>query len=170
MVRNMNWSSSSVAIVSLSLLAPSALLVGCNRPAEMSSATAVPTASETAGTPSESVIPTPGAIAGGESSTSAAEPSDTISLQIADVPQLREQLKNLTGKVVVVDIWSTSCLPCMREFPNLVQLSQRYPDQITCVSFNVDYIGMKSKTPESYTDKVEKFLREQSAVQVVKVI
>ncbi|MCR9200900.1 MAG: TlpA family protein disulfide reductase [Planctomycetaceae bacterium] len=62
------------------------------------------------------------------------------------------------GKVVVVDVWSTSCLPCMREFPNLLKLKQKYGDKLVCVSLNVDYAGIKSKPPTYYEPKVRKFL------------
>lgn len=67
------------------------------------------------------------------------------------------------GKIVIVDVWSTSCLPCMTEFPGLVALKKQYPDDVVCVSFNVDYSGIKSKPAESYRPKVEKFLNKQEA-------
>lgn len=63
------------------------------------------------------------------------------------------------GKIVVVDIWSTSCLPCMREFPNLIKLKEKYGDRVVCVSLNVDYAGIKSKPPTYYEPKVRKFLK-----------
>lgn len=52
------------------------------------------------------------------------------------------RIKKLKGKVVVVDIWSTSCLPCMREFPNLVKLQNDHPKDVRCVSINIDYTGL----------------------------
>ena len=67
------------------------------------------------------------------------------------------------GKIVVVDIWSTSCLPCMTEFPNLVKLQKTSPENLVCVSFNVDYVGIKSRPPEAYKERVEKFLRKNAA-------
>lgn len=68
------------------------------------------------------------------------------------------------GQIVVVDIWSTSCLPCMTEFPNLVKLHDVHKDKVVCVSFNVDYVGIKSKPADYYRPRVEKFLKEQKAV------
>jgi thiol-disulfide isomerase/thioredoxin len=67
------------------------------------------------------------------------------------------------GKIVVVDIWSTSCLPCMQEFPELIKLHKNYPKDVVCVSFNIDYVGIKSKPPEYYRSKVEKFLKKREA-------
>jgi thiol-disulfide isomerase/thioredoxin len=81
-----------------------------------------------------------------------------VDLSVVDLAGLNERVKGLTGKVIVVDLWSTSCIPCMREFPNLVALGTKYPERVACVSFNLDYIGIKSKPPESYLPKVQEFL------------
>lgn len=67
------------------------------------------------------------------------------------------------GKVIVVDAWSTSCIPCMREFPNLVKLHERFPKEVVCVSFSCDYVGIKSKPPKFYEERVLKFLTKQKA-------
>jgi thiol-disulfide isomerase/thioredoxin len=67
------------------------------------------------------------------------------------------------GKVVVVDLWSSSCLPCLREFPQLVQLSIQFPDDVACISVNLDYIGLADEPPESLQDPVAEFLEEQQA-------
>lgn len=67
------------------------------------------------------------------------------------------------GKVVLVDVWSTSCGPCMEEFPHLLELQKKYPKQLQCVSLNIDYIGIKSKPPEHYRPRVEKFLKARKS-------
>jgi len=72
-------------------------------------------------------------------------------------------VKEHPGKVVVVDAWSTSCVPCMREFPNLVKLHERFPGQVVCISFSCDYQGIKSKPPQFYQERVLKFLTKQKA-------
>ncbi len=68
------------------------------------------------------------------------------------------------GKIVVVDVWSTSCEPCMKEFPHLVTLHNKHKDDVVCVSLNVDYVGIKSKPAEFYRPRVEAFLSKQKAV------
>jgi len=67
------------------------------------------------------------------------------------------------GKIVVVDVWSTSCAPCMQEFPGLVKLHKSYPEQVVCISFNVDYVGIKNKPADFYRPRVEAFLKKQQA-------
>src|SRR6187401_2060375 len=54
-------------------------------------------------------------------------------------------IKQQQGKIVVVDIWSTSCLPCMTEFPHLVAMQRAHKEHLVCVSFNVDYVGIRNK-------------------------
>jgi thiol-disulfide isomerase/thioredoxin len=87
-----------------------------------------------------------------------------------DFAGFEERVKKLAGKLVVVDVWSTGCPPCMKEYPNLVALSTRWPDQVACVSYNVDYIGQKSKPVESYLPKVGGFLEKQKSTSVINLI
>ena len=67
------------------------------------------------------------------------------------------------GKIVVVDVWSTSCLPCMTEFPHLVEMHQKHGEKVICISFNVDYVGIKSRPVGTYEKKVAEFLQKHKA-------
>ena len=64
---------------------------------------------------------------------------------------------------MIVDIWSTSCLPCMTEFPHLVKIHEAHADKVVCISFNVDYVGIKNKPAEFYRPRVEAFLKKEKA-------
>ena len=70
---------------------------------------------------------------------------------------------NHRGKVVVIDVWSTWCDPCKRQFPNLVKLHRQYSDKIACISVDIDYYGSPDEPPESFRDEVLKFLSKQDA-------
>ena len=87
-----------------------------------------------------------------------------ITLTAGTWDNVLEQVKANKGRIVVVDIWSTSCLPCMTEFPNLVELQKTHGDKIACISFNVDYVGIKNKPAEFYRARVEAFLTKQKAI------
>ncbi len=100
--------------------------------------------------------------------SAATEPN--IELVQVDYAGFQSQLKKLAGKFIVVDVWSTGCPPCMKEYPNLVALSQRWPDKVACVSYNVDYIGQKSKPVETYLPKVSGFLEKQKSTSVINLI
>ena len=86
-----------------------------------------------------------------------------IKVIMVDHQELKTKIEASKGKIVVVDIWSTSCVPCMREFPHLIELSKKWPGDVTCISLNVDYIGLKNKPPESYTANVEAFLIQKKS-------
>ena len=68
-----------------------------------------------------------------------AAPPDAIDLQIVRYPDLGSRIKELRGRVVVVDFWADYCLPCKREFPKLVALHQKYSgDGLTAISVSLD--------------------------------
>lgn len=97
-----------------------------------------------------------------ETAAPAASPNG-VPLKAADWDEVVRFVVGHPGKIVVVDLWSTACLPCMEEFPNLVRLQQQHGDKIVCVSVNMDYAGIKSRPPEYYRPRVEKFLTEHNA-------
>ena len=68
-----------------------------------------------------------------------------------------------TGKITVVDLWSTMCHPCIKEFPGLVRLDQTLHDKVACIGVDVDYDGRKKRPPESYAETVEAFLSSVGA-------
>jgi thiol-disulfide isomerase/thioredoxin len=95
--------------------------------------------------------------------TPAGDTPDQVLLDIKSWEDVEQLVADQEGKVVVVDIWSTWCVECMREFPNLVQLHRDYPQDVVCMSVSLDYAGLKDETPESSRDKVLEFLNKQQA-------
>jgi thiol-disulfide isomerase/thioredoxin len=87
-----------------------------------------------------------------------------VSLEIVSWDETQKLVAAHKGKVVVLDAWSTSCQPCMKEFPNLVKLHQKYGGKgVACLSLSCDYQGIKNKPPEYYRERVMKFLDKQGA-------
>ena len=87
----------------------------------------------------------------------------TVSLDIKNWDETLELVAQHKGKVVVLDVWSTSCDPCMVEFPHLVELHKQHGEKLVCMSASCDYAGIKSKPPESYRERVLAFLTKQNA-------
>lgn len=95
------------------------------------------------------------------SQTADAQAAD-VQLAIVDYEGIQQTIARYRGRVVVMDAWSTSCPPCIKEFPHLVELHQRYgPEQLACISLSFDYEGLGK--PEEQQDRVLKFLRGQGA-------
>lgn len=89
--------------------------------------------------------------------------SAEVSLQELDWDGVLALVANHPGKVVIVDLWSLSCEPCLVEFPNLVTLSREHPDQVACISVATDYQGLANRPLSFYQPKVLEFLQGQGA-------
>lgn len=95
-------------------------------------------------------------------------PADqAIVLQEFDWKQLQDLVASHKGKVVVVDLWSTSCEPCLREFPHLVALQKQHPTDVVCISYDCDFIGAKNKPVAYYRERVLKFLESAGAKTLI---
>jgi thiol-disulfide isomerase/thioredoxin len=85
---------------------------------------------------------------------------DTVRILTYD--EIQQLIASHKGKVVVMDCWSTSCEPCVREFPHLVELHKQYgPDKVACISLSFDYEGLGK--PEDVVPVVQEFLTKQGA-------
>ena len=104
--------------------------------------------------------PTPAEIA---AATTTIETAPSVTLDIKNWDETLALVAQHKGKVVVLDLWSTSCEPCMTEFPHLVELHKQHGDKLVCLSASCDYAGIKSKPPETYHARVLEFLTKQNA-------
>ena len=89
-------------------------------------------------------------------------------LQRVDHEGLLQILAERRGRVVVLDCWSTSCPPCVREFPGLVALEARYRGRVECMSLAFDFEGLGSV--DEAAGRVEAFLRQVGAGRIVNLL
>jgi thiol-disulfide isomerase/thioredoxin len=97
---------------------------------------------------------------------SAADTSDASpaapQVKILTHDEIQQLIASHNGKVVVMDCWSTSCEPCVKEFPNLVALHKKYgPEKVACISLSFDYEGLGK--PEDVLPVVQDFVEKQGA-------
>lgn len=79
-----------------------------------------------------------------------------VELKLITSPELEAAIQSQKGKIVVVDFWATWCKPCIKEFPRLVELHQRFQqDGVACISVSVD--------EEPDQEDALAFLRDQQA-------
>ncbi len=74
-----------------------------------------------------------------------------------------EQMVTSSNQITIVDLWSLSCPPCMKEFPGLVRLHEQYGSKVKCIGVDVDFDGRKTRPPQSYQSRVDEFLSSVDA-------
>lgn len=92
-----------------------------------------------------------------------------IEVRIASWKDAQARIAAYRGKVVVLDVWTTTCGDCVKQFPDFVGLHRKYGDLkpgssgVACISFNCDYDGVATKPPEFYRPQVLRFLEKHGA-------
>ncbi len=85
-----------------------------------------------------------------------------VNVQILNYDGIKKLIESKHGKVVVVDVWSTSCPECVQTFPEFVALQQRISsEKLACISLSLDFEGIGK--PEARLPDVQKFLSERGA-------
>lgn len=97
-----------------------------------------------------------------------AKAKDDITLQIVSWEEAQKIVQQYEGKkIVVLDLWSTGCQPCVKEFPGLVKLQNAHAQDVVCISLCANYIGVGE--PQDESADVLKFLQKQKA-QIVNLL
>lgn len=103
------------------------------------------------------------------SATAAATADSAVAvIRLVDHAEVEAERAKHAGKVVVLDCWSTSCPPCVKEFPGLVKLQETFGDRVACLSLSFDYEGIGA--PEEVVPRVEGFLRDVGAGAIVNLV
>ena len=79
-----------------------------------------------------------------------------VTLDDLDEALARKLRENKSGNVRVINFWSTTCGPCVAEFPELVETYRRFQNR------NVDFITVSMDPPDDKA-KVTKFLESRHA-------
>ena len=88
----------------------------------------------------------------------------SVDLEVLSWKETQDRIASQKGRVVVVDVWSTSCPPCLKELPALVELHRRRGGpRLSCITVSTDYAGLPDEPPESLRPKVLRVLRKVGA-------
>lgn len=94
----------------------------------------------------------------------ASDSKSEVTVQIKSWEDTQKIIASHKGKVVVLDLWATYCDPCMKEFPHLVELHNKYgSEKLVCLSVSCDYEGIPGEPPESKKEQVLEFLTKSKA-------
>lgn len=116
--------------------------------------------------PSSTKGPEKGSTANGKPAEAAPLPElkGDVNLDVVSWDELKEKIAGHKGKVVVLDVWSSWCEPCLKAFPGLVTLQRKHPDDVVCMSLNLNYPGDPPSGPtDEQKEDALKFLKEKGA-------
>jgi thiol-disulfide isomerase/thioredoxin len=61
-----------------------------------------------------------------------------LSLEFSDITKTKYKLKELYGKVILIDCWATWCNPCQKSLPELSEMKAKYHDKILILGISFD--------------------------------
>ena len=84
--------------------------------------------------------------------------SDQLNVKVVTASELYSHIKkNNSSSLVLLNIWSTSCIPCIQEFPYIVSLKNLYDGEELDIKFlSTDW--------DENSDKVLNFLADQNVI------
>src|SRR5208283_4320507 len=91
--------------------------------------------------------------------SSSQSPETAIVLKTVKYAALGDIIRQLRGKVVIVDFWADTCVPCKREFPHLVEVHKKYAAE----GFAAISVALDDPGNQVVREKLLKFLRGQRA-------
>jgi thiol-disulfide isomerase/thioredoxin len=62
---------------------------------------------------------------------------EVLPVKAVEIPQIISDFTD--KKAVIVNVWATWCIPCVEEFPYLVQLRNEFKDQLEVVFISADF-------------------------------
>ena len=71
-------------------------------------------------------------------------------LKLTTVDKSLVEAKTLSTPVVVINFWASWCLPCLKEFPSLVELKKKYHPSLAVIGINGD-----EEEPEKAVEKMK---------------
>jgi len=83
----------------------------------------------------------------------AAETGRTIDFSLQDLDGNTHTLSDYRGKWVVINFWATTCLPCVKEMPELSDFHNRHKDR-DAVVLGVNFEDIKTSWMRRFLDSV----------------
>lgn len=103
-------------------------------------------------------------------STAQASSAASNQVEVASFAQVQDWVAKQRGKVVIVDYWSSWCVPCLKELPELVHLQQEISKnpalagKVVFATVDVDFAGTAGEKPEDHRETVVGILQKNKVV------
>lgn len=84
------------------------------------------------------------------------------SIELVDKDNINQLISTRNGKVLLVNVWATWCIPCKEEIPDLNEVHQKYSAEVDVVGISIDF-------PEEMEKRILPFL-DQNIVEYKVVV
>lgn len=74
--------------------------------------------------------------------------------EIVDRTSIENLIKNRNGKILVLNVWATWCIPCREEIPEFNELYKNYSKK------NVEVVGLCIDSPKDLETKIKSFIKK----------
>ncbi|HEX7313232.1 MAG TPA: TlpA disulfide reductase family protein [Pyrinomonadaceae bacterium] len=81
-------------------------------------------------------------------------PEEVTGRELRDLSGRAFRLKELSGRVYVVNLWATWCGPCRLEIPGFNKIYEDYRER------GVEFVGLTAEDPEEDAETVREFINE----------
>jgi thiol-disulfide isomerase/thioredoxin len=78
---------------------------------------------------------------------------ENLEISEITIDELNDIIKKRKGRLLLINIWATWCVPCKEEFPDLIKISDKYGEKFELVGISIDY-------PDEVESKIVPFLNE----------
>ncbi len=80
----------------------------------------------------------------------------SIGVEAIDESGFEKLTQERNGKMLLLNVWATWCIPCKEEFPDLVRLAEDYRNR------DVEIVGLSVDYPDEVESRIKPFLQEQN--------
>jgi thiol-disulfide isomerase/thioredoxin len=87
-----------------------------------------------------------------------------VEVGVTNEKDIQKFITNREGKILFVNVWATWCLPCVEEFPYLVQIYNDYKDE------EFDFLSLSADFGEDADSLIRSFMISQQAEFPVYII
>ncbi|MBX7103218.1 MAG: TlpA family protein disulfide reductase [Gemmataceae bacterium] len=83
-------------------------------------------------------------------------PAEEVAINICKWADLEKAVVSHQGKVVVIDVWATYCVPCVKKLPDMLAMQKKYADKgVVLITVSLD--------DKSDADKARNVLKKMDA-------
>ena len=86
------------------------------------------------------------------------DPKKVETFLVKDINDVEKTISNAENKVLLLNFWATWCAPCIKEIPELIELKEKFKNNIEVYFYSVDFNVKKTVPKFLKKNKIEGLL------------